>query len=54
MVAVALPSLKLSESERYLAALLRGQLQRVALKNRFKSDLYEGKHTAEDLSLIHI
>ncbi|CQD15760.1 hypothetical protein BN970_03316 [Mycolicibacterium conceptionense] len=39
--AIALPSLKLSESERDSAALLRAQLQRVALKNKFKADLYE-------------
>lgn len=49
--AIALPSLKLSESERDSAALLRAQLQRVALKNKFKSDLYEGKHCAEDLGI---
>ena len=51
MVAIALPSLKLSDSERDSAALLRAQLQRVALKNKFKADLYEGKHTAEDLGI---
>ena len=49
--AITLPSLKLSEAERDSAALLRRQLQRVALKNKFKADLYEGKHTAEDLGI---
>ncbi|QDF19735.1 portal protein [Mycobacterium phage LilSpotty] len=49
--AIALSTLKLSESERDAAANLRMQLQLVAPKNRFKSDLYEGKHTAEDLGI---
>jgi len=49
--AIALPALRLSESERDSAAALRMQLQLVAPKNRFKSDLYEGKHTAEDLGI---
>lgn len=51
IAAIALPSLKLSDSEKDAAAKLRGQLHLVTAKNRFKADLYEGKHSAEDLGI---
>lgn len=50
-VAVALPSLRLSDDERASAAGLRRKLQSVMLPNRAKSDLYEAKRTAEDLGI---
>lgn len=51
IVAVALPSLKLSESERDTAKALRLQLARVARINKLKSDYYEGKKIVEDLGI---
>ncbi len=49
--AIALPTLKLSDDERDAVGLLRNQLRKVSARNRFKSDLYEHKHTAEDLGI---
>lgn len=49
--AVALPTLRLSEDETATVGLLRQQLYQVNRKNRFKSDLYEGKHCARDLQI---
>lgn len=49
--AVALPMLRLSEDETAAVGLLRQQLYQVNRKNRFKSDLYEGKHCAHDLEI---
>lgn len=49
--AVALPTLRLSDEEATTAGLLRQQLYRVNQKNKFKSDLYEHKHCAEDLKI---
>lgn len=51
VVALALPSLKLSEHERESARSLRGHLQTVRHKNQAKSDLYEGKTEARDLGI---
>ncbi|WP_423487903.1 phage portal protein [Mycobacteroides sp. PCS013] len=51
VVAIALPSLKLGESERDAARALRAKLNRVNVKNRQKSALYEAKHAAEDLGI---
>jgi hypothetical protein len=51
VVAIALPTLKLGESERDAARALRAQLNRVNVKNRQKSALYEAKHAAEDLGI---
>lgn len=51
VVAVALPLLSLSKSEDDRAMALRHKLQKVALHNREKSDLYEGKRSAEDLGI---
>ena len=51
MVAIALPSLYLSGTEDEAVTGLRHKLQRVTLHNREKSDLYEGKRSAEDLGI---
>ena len=50
-VAIALPTLKLSESERESAGLLRRNLQLVRGKNREKAKLYEAKRAAEDFGI---
>ncbi len=50
-VAVALPTLSLSKDEDSAVAGLRMRLRNVALRNREKSDLYEGKRSAEDLGI---
>ena len=50
-VAIALPTLKLSESERESAGLLRRNLQWVRGKNREKAKLYEAKRAAEDFGI---
>lgn len=49
--AIALPTLKLSESESASAGLLRAKLVKVSVKNKLKSDLYESKRNAEDLGI---
>lgn len=49
--AIALPTLKLSDSEAKSVGLLRAKLVKVSLKNKLKSDLYESKRTAEDLGI---
>ena len=49
--AIALPTLALSDSEEGVASDLRMRLQRVAYVNSEKSDLYEGKRSAEDLGI---
>lgn len=51
VVAVALPTLFLNRTEDEAVTALRHKLQRVSLHNREKSDLYEGKRTAEDLGI---
>lgn len=50
-MAIALPTLKLSESEAESVGLLRGTLLKVRVKNALKSDLYESKRNAEDLGI---
>lgn len=50
-MAIALPTLKLSESEAESVGLLRGTLLKVQVKNALKSDLYESKRNAEDLGI---
>lgn len=50
-VAVALPTLKLSNTEEQVYAGLALRLSRVRLKNAEKSDLYENKRTAFDLGI---
>ncbi|KAB7755207.1 phage portal protein [Mycolicibacterium mucogenicum] len=50
-VAIALPTLHLSDSETESVGLLRAQLVRVTVKNKLKSDLYESKRNAEDLGI---
>ena len=50
-VAIALPTLKLSESERDRVVLLRRNLQGVRAKNLEKSRLYEAKRAAEDFGI---
>lgn len=50
-VAIALPSLKLSDDEQTALAGLKLQLSRVRAKNAVKSDLYENKRTADDLGI---
>lgn len=50
-VAVALPTLSLSRTEDEKVTALRHKLQRVALHNVEKSELYEGKRSAEDLGI---
>ena len=50
-VAITLPTLLLSDDEKASAGMLRTKLQSVALPNRQKSDLYEGKRTAQDLGI---
>lgn len=51
MVAVALPSLQLSRIEEQAVGELRQQLTRVNQRNQFRSNLYETKHSAEDLGI---
>ncbi len=51
ITAIALPTLQLDDTEREAAATLRARLTRVQAKNTSKSDLYEGKRTAEDLGI---
>lgn len=48
---MALPTLRLSEDEAATAGLLRQKLYTVNRKNRFKAELYEGKHCAQDLEI---
>lgn len=50
-VAVSLPTLRLSDDETRAMSMLRGQMMEVAARNRYKADLYEGKHTAHDLRI---
>jgi hypothetical protein len=50
-VAIALPTLKLTESEAETYAGLTQRLTRVRLKNTEKSALYENKRTAHDLGI---
>lgn len=50
-IAIALPTLKLSETEAETVGLLRNKLTLVSPKNKLKSDLYESKRTAEDLGI---
>lgn len=50
-VAIALPTLKLSDSEAESVGLLRSKLVKVGAKNKLKSDLYESKRSAEDLKI---
>ncbi|MDJ0010107.1 phage portal protein [Gordonia alkanivorans] len=49
--AIALPLLRLSDTERDAAAALRRRLQSVMYTNQAKSALYEAKRTAEDLGI---
>ncbi|NKZ62995.1 phage portal protein [Rhodococcus hoagii] len=51
LVALSLPTLRLSDDEKDMAALLRAKLQRVRLINLVKSDYYEGKRRVEDLGI---
>lgn len=50
-IAIALPTLKLSDSEAATAGMLRSKLLQVRNKNKLKSDLYESKRRAEDLGI---
>ncbi|NKT61182.1 hypothetical protein GS885_24625 [Rhodococcus hoagii] len=51
LVALSLPTLRLSNDEKDMAARLRAKLQRVRLINLVKSDYYEGKRRVEDLGI---
>ncbi|MUL47595.1 phage portal protein [Mycobacterium sp. CBMA293] len=48
---IALPTLRLSDSEAETVGLLRSRLTQVSAKNRLKSDLYESKRRAQDLGI---
>lgn len=50
-VAIALPSLVLSEPQQSTVGGLRMRLQQLTLKHRIKSDLYEAKRSANDLGI---
>ncbi|AXQ64914.1 portal protein [Mycobacterium phage Renaud18] len=51
VVAVALPTLQLNETQDAQVSALRFKLQRYIRQNQEKSDLYEGKRSAEDLGI---
>lgn len=51
ITALALPTLSLNDDEQHAASTLRAQLNKVRGKNKAKSDLYDGKHTADDLDI---
>lgn len=51
LVALSLPTLRLSDDEERSAGMLRRKLQLVSVHNKLKSDLYETKRTAEDLGI---
>lgn len=50
-ISIALPTLKLSESDAESVGRLRGTLLKVRVRNALKSDLYESKRNAEDLGI---
>lgn len=50
-VAIALPSLGLSDAQQVTVGGLRMRLQNLTLKHKIKSDLYEAKRTAADLGI---